>query len=75
MLAYLDSPADFTAVTEPAQLDACDAVFVTAWWPTTADWFARDRAVIAEAELRFGQRRVIAVGDSTLVLSNTLLPS
>jgi hypothetical protein len=30
MLAYLDSPADFAAVTEPAQLDSCDAVFVTA---------------------------------------------
>lgn len=74
MLAYLDSPADFAAVTDPAQLDTCDVLLVTAWWPSQSDWYARDRAVIAEAERRFPHRRVLAHGDPTLVLSNRAIP-
>jgi len=70
MLAYLDSPRDFTAVTDPAQLDSCDAVFVASWWPTDAGWYARDRQVIADAERRFPHRLEIMVGDPTLVLSS-----
>jgi hypothetical protein len=70
MLAYLDSPADFTAVTEPAQLDGCDVLLVTAWWPSQSDWYARDRLVIAEAERRFTHRLVVGTADPTLVLSN-----
>lgn len=70
MLAYLDSPGDFAAVTDPAQLDACDVLLVTAWWPSQSDWYARDRAVIAEAERRYPHRLVLAQGDPTLVLSN-----
>ena len=68
--AYLDSPADFTAVTEPAQLDGCDVLLVTAWWPSQSDWYARDRLVIAEAERRFNHRLVVGTADPTLVLSN-----
>jgi hypothetical protein len=75
MLAYLDSPGDFTAVTEPAQVDACDVLFVAAWWPTDAGWFARDRKVIAEAERQFPHRMEIRVGDPTLVLSRRPLPA
>lgn len=74
MLAYLDSPADFTAVTEPGQLDGCDVLLVTAWWPSQSDWYARDRAVIAEAERRFPHRLVLPHGDPTLVLSNRAIP-
>ena len=70
MLAYLDSPADFAAVTHPDDLDRCDLLVVSAWWPATADWYARDRAVIAEAERRFPHRLVLAHGDPTLVLSH-----
>jgi hypothetical protein len=70
MLAYLDSPADFTPVTEPAQLDGCEVLLVTAWWPSESDWYARDRAVIAEAERRFTHRVVVGNADPTLVLSN-----
>jgi uncharacterized membrane protein len=70
MLAYLDSPEQFAAVTDPAQLDACDLVLVTAWWPSQSDWYARDRAVIAEAERRFPYRWVLPHGDPTLVLSS-----
>lgn len=70
MLAYLDSPADFAAVTEPAQLDRCDVVLVTAWWRSQSDWYARDRLVIAEAERRFTHRIVLGQADRTLVLSN-----
>ncbi len=69
MLGYLDSPDDFIAVTDPAQLDGCDLVVVAAWWPTTAEWYARDRVVIAEAERRFENRRVLPFGDPILVLS------
>ena len=75
ILAYLDSPQDFAAVTDPAELDACDAVFVTSWWRSDATWYARDRAVIAEAELRFPHRQVIPGGDPTLVLSDRPLPT
>ena len=75
MLAYLDTPKDFAAVTDPAELDACDAVFVTSWWRSDDDWYARDRAVIAEAELRFPHRQVLPVGDRTLVLSRRPLPA
>lgn len=74
MLAYLDSPEDFAPVTDPTQLDACDVVVVAAWWPTTADWYSRDRLVIAEAERRFENRRVLPYGDPILVLSNRPLP-
>ena len=74
MLAYLDSPGDFTAVTDPAQLGDCDVVVVAAWWPSTSDWYARDRLVIAEAERRFPYRSVLAHGDPTLVFSNRPLP-
>ena len=70
MLAYLDSPADFAAVTDPDDLDRCDLLVVSAWWPATADWYARDRAVIAEAHRRFRYRLVLAHGDPTLVLSH-----
>ena len=73
MLAYLDSPRDFAAVTDPAQLDACDAVFVASWWPTDAGWYSRDRQVISEAERRFPHRLEIRVGDPTLVLSRAPL--
>jgi hypothetical protein len=69
MLAYLDNPRDFAAVTDPAELDQCDVVVVAAWWPTTADWFSRDRAVIAAAEARYPYRRVLGPGDPALVLS------
>ena len=69
MLAYLDSPRDFAAVTDPAELDRCDVVVVAAWWPTNADWFSRDRTVIAAAEARYPYRRVLGPGDPTLVLS------
>ncbi|HEV2759972.1 MAG TPA: glycosyltransferase family 39 protein [Acidimicrobiales bacterium] len=70
MLAYLDSPADFVAVTDPDHLDRCDLLVVSAWGPATAEWYARDRAVIAEAERRFPHRLVLAHGDPTLVLSH-----
>jgi hypothetical protein len=69
MLAYLDSPGDFAAVTDPAQLEGCDVLVVAAWWPTTAGWFARDRAVIDAAEARYPYRRVLGPGDPALVLS------
>lgn len=75
MLGYLDSPDDFAAVTNPAQLDGCDLVVVAAWWPTAADWYSRDRSVIAEAERRFDNRRVLPYGDPTLVLSNRPIPN
>ncbi|HET7721300.1 MAG TPA: glycosyltransferase family 39 protein [Acidimicrobiales bacterium] len=75
MLAYLDTPQDFAAVTDPAELDACDAVFVTSWWPSDAEWYARDRAVIAAAEAQFPHRQVIPGGDRTLVLSRRPLPA
>ena len=74
MLAYLESPGDFTAVTDPSELGGCDVVVVAAWWPSTSDWYARDRLVIAEAERRFPYRVVLADGDPTLVLSNRPLP-
>lgn len=69
MLAYLDSPRDFAAVTDPTQLDGCDVVVVAAWWPSTADWFSRDRAVIAAAQARYPYRRVLRSGDPVLVLA------
>lgn len=69
MLAYLDSPRDFAAVTDPAQLDGCDVLVVATWWPTTADWFSRDRAVIAAAEASYPFRRVLPAGDPVLVFS------
>jgi hypothetical protein len=70
MLAYLDTPGDFATVVDPAQLDQCDVLVVAAWWPSTADWYARDNLVIADAERRFPYRLVLAHGDPTLVLSN-----
>jgi hypothetical protein len=69
MLAYLDTPRDFAVITEPAQLSDCDVVVVAAWWPSTADWFSRDRAVIAAAEARYPFRRVLPIGDPILVFS------
>jgi hypothetical protein len=75
MLAYLETPHDFVAVTDPAELDACDAVFVTSWWRSDAPWYTRDRAVIAEAELRFPHREILPAGDRTLVLSRRPLPA
>lgn len=74
MLAYLDEPRDFAAVTVPAQLDRCDVVVVASWWPTDAGWYAADRAVIAAAEQRYDHRLVIDHGDPALVLSNRSLP-
>jgi len=70
MLAYLESPGDFAVVTEPGQLDRCDVVVVAAWWPTMAEWYARDRVVIGEAERRYAHRLVLRHGDPILVLSN-----
>lgn len=75
MLAYLDTPRDFAAVTDPAQLGRCDVVVVAAWWPTTAAWFARDRQVIDAAERRFPSRQVLTPGDPALVLSDRPLSS
>jgi hypothetical protein len=68
MSAYLDPPADFAAVTDPAQLDPCDVVVVAAWWPSNQPWFARDMRVIAEAEARYPQRQVLVAADRALVL-------
>ena len=59
---------DVSIVTDPAELDECDLVVVAAWWPSTADWFARDRVVIAEAERRFPRRLVLPAADPALVL-------
>ena len=75
MLAYLDQGVDFTAVTDPSALDACDVLVVATWWPTTADWFAHDRRVIDAAEGRYTHRLVIGPGDPALVLSNGPLPA
>ncbi len=69
MLAYLDSPADFTVVTDPVGLDQCDTVVVATWWPTTAAWFAADRQVIDAAERLFPHRLVLEADDPALVLS------
>ena len=69
MLAYLDSPADFAAVTDPAQLDGCDLVVVAAWWRSNRDWFTADRLVIAEAERRYPSRQVLQATDRALVLT------
>lgn len=70
MLAYLDTPADFAAVTDPGQLDRCDVVLVAAWWPSGAGWYERDRLVIAEAERRYEHRLVLRADDPVLILSN-----
>lgn len=74
MLAYLDAPADFAAVTDPAQLDGCDLVVVAAWWPSDQAWFAPDMRVIAEAEARYPQRQVIPTADRALVLGALSAP-
>ncbi len=73
MQAYLDTPRDFAVVIDPAELDQCDVVVVAAWWPSTADWYAADQRVIAEAERRYPYRLVLAHGDPTLVFSNRAL--
>jgi hypothetical protein len=69
MLAYLDEPADFTAVTDPTQLDGCDVVVVAAWWPSDRAWFAPDMRVVAEAESRYAHRRVLPAADRALVFT------
>jgi hypothetical protein len=70
MLAYLDAPREFAAVTRPDELDRCDVVVVAAWWRrSTAPWFAADQAVIAAAERRFPHRLVLEADDPALVLS------
>jgi hypothetical protein len=74
MLAYLDPPADFTPVTDPAALDQCDVLVVATWWPTSASWFSQDRRVIDAAEARFPYRLVLESGDPALVLSRRPLP-
>lgn len=74
MLAYADSPGDFAAITDPSDLGGCDVVVVAAWWSYAADWYARDRILIAEAEQRFNHRLVLPDGDPILVLSNRALP-
>jgi hypothetical protein len=74
MLAYLDSPRDFTAVDDPSQLDRCDVVVVAAWWHSAGAWFAADDRVIAAAERSFPNRAVLRRGDPTLVLSRRPLP-
>ena len=74
MMAYLDTPADFAVLLDPAELDQCDVVVVAAWWPSTSDWFERDRRIIDAAERRFPVRTVLGVADPALVLSNRPLP-
>ena len=69
MLAYLDTPADFAAVTDPAELEGCDVVVVAAWWPSDHAWFAPDMRVIADAEARYPHRRILPAADPALVLS------
>jgi hypothetical protein len=69
MLAYLDTPADFAALTDPTELDGCDLVVVAAWWPSDRPWFAPDMRVIAAAEARFPERRVLQAADRALVLT------
>jgi hypothetical protein len=49
-------------------------VVVAAWWSYAADWYARDKILIAEAEQRFDHRLVLPDGDPILVLSNRALP-
>ncbi|MGI8807319.1 MAG: glycosyltransferase family 39 protein [Acidimicrobiales bacterium] len=74
MLAYLDSPGDFATITDPTGFDRCDVVVVAAWWAEPADWYARDRLLLAQAEQRFDHRLVLPYGDPILVLSNRVLP-
>ena len=71
MLAYLDSPGDFAAVTDPLRARRSAT---RCWWrrggrPTQAGTPA-DRRVIAEAERRFPHRLELPFGDTTLVLSD-----
>ncbi len=74
MLAYLDSPGDFMAITDPNEFGLCDVVVVAAWWSEPADWYARDRSLLAEAQKRFDHRLVLPDDDPILVLSNRALP-
>jgi hypothetical protein len=69
MTAYVDERRDFTAITEPSQLGACDVVVVAAWWQSNARWYQQDNVIVADAERRFANRLILESADPALVLS------